>query len=357
MGLKFNSAVGSTLEYIERELRYMSKDPLGGMTYAKYVDRLIDDICGVDNMCTTVIAASRADAVILNVLKSDRGDSVMRLFDPSIHDTRMELLSVILDAIKLSQKAGDREGASYLKRLYAQSVKKTKKLVGGKPSTRESLEKRYPNLTALTGMSAFEDNTFSSFAPPFDEDDYESPFQSLDVSAYADDALDALREGRPMPMPIQSPAPEIKPNTPVNEVMEILQNVERSAGRTLTTSEMIDLIRKIEEHQAEEAEEPDQTQVSTGTEDDSEVMDIEALDEHITNVVVNALKAFGLTPKNTNPEPEKAAAPEKPTIAISPETNTEDLIKLRNGTTAKEDAAPLAQVSETEETQISENGG
>ena len=45
------------------------------------------------------------------------------------------------------------------------------------------------------------------------------------------------------------------------------------------------------------------------------------------------------------------------TIAISPETNTEDLIKLRNGTTAKEDAAPLAQVSETEETQISENGG
>ena len=109
-----------SLRYIEREVRFMVKDQYGNATYAKYADRVIEDACGIPNFCSTVLSSKKPLTVILRAVRGTRGDVLMRFFNASLHDARIEMVMVLAEAIKLRihKNRSSRDAYEYLMKLY-----------------------------------------------------------------------------------------------------------------------------------------------------------------------------------------------------------------------------------------------
>ena len=101
-----------SLRYIEREIRFMVKDQFGNATYAKYADRVIEDACGIPNFCSTVLSSTKPLSAILKVVRGSRGDAIVKFFNVSLHDARIEMVMVLAEASKL------RIHKKYLPNLY-----------------------------------------------------------------------------------------------------------------------------------------------------------------------------------------------------------------------------------------------
>ena len=145
------------LRYIEREIRFMVKDQFGNSTYAKYADRVVEDTCGIPNFCTTVLSSKRPLTAILRAVRGPRGDVIMKFFNVSLHDARIEMVMVLAEAIKLRSQhnKSSRDAHEYLMKLYKKAIKKTVRLITGSKN-KESYKSMYRSLRSFARMDDFD---------------------------------------------------------------------------------------------------------------------------------------------------------------------------------------------------------
>lgn len=227
------------LTYIHRELRFMAIDPSGAANRHRFADKVIEDVTDVPNLCSSSLAAAKPLAPILNAVRGPRGNALMKFFNVSLHDTRMEMTMVVAEATRLqggrSRKTED--AYDYLSSMYRTAVRKARKLVHGRAENQESYLDKYTNLQKFTGFGGAGLNDYDID----DDDDGDTGFFMGD-SGYAEEALNALRNGDPVPMP-QSPwgVSTGYPGAPLEgnaNIINQIRAIEAQIGHPLTDSEL-----------------------------------------------------------------------------------------------------------------------
>ena len=231
------------LRYIEREIRFMVKDQFGNSTYAKYADRVIEDACGIPNFCTTVLSSKRPLTAILRAVRGPRGDVIMKFFNASLHDARIEMVMVLAEAIKLRShhNKASRDAHEYLMKLYKKAIKKTVRLITGSKN-KESYKSMYRSLRSFARMDDFD----------YDEDDEDDDFfsdEEFGDSEFAERCLEAYRDGKLPPEPaIGYSGPKLTGN---EEILGEITAIEAKLGRHLTDAELDRLLCGDEEENVE----------------------------------------------------------------------------------------------------------
>lgn len=120
-----------SFSYIERELRLMSKDQFGGFDNAIYVDKVIDDITKIPNFCTGVFSSINSLAYIAKTVNGPSGSLLLKLFNISLHNTRVELVMLLAEAsrLKKSNKKNERKAFVYLAKLYKMSIRQIMSII------------------------------------------------------------------------------------------------------------------------------------------------------------------------------------------------------------------------------------
>lgn len=219
------------LRYIEREIRFMVKDQFGNSTYAKYADRVVEDACGIPNFCTTVLSSKRPLTAILRAVRGPRGDVIMKFFNASLHDARIEMVMVLAEAIKLRShhNRASRDAHEYLMKLYKKAIKKTVRLITGSKN-KESYKSMYRTLRNFARIDDFDDEDDDDF---FDDEEFGD-------SEFAESCLEAYRDGKLPPEPaIAYSGPKLKGN---EEILGEISAIEAKLGRHLTDAELDKLL-------------------------------------------------------------------------------------------------------------------
>ena len=241
------SKVEQYLTMVNREIAIMSRDQLGSWSRTKFADRVIADVCGIESFASQVLASKNPKAVILNAIRSSRGECLMRLFSEKMHDARLELVDVLTEAVKTSDLVigADPDTHNYLQKLYEKAVKKTRKLVGSKTNTKIQFNTKYPALSRITG--SIDRRNFDYFS---DEDDDNSD-DSYDQ--YVDDYFEALTTGKELPKPIAYREKELDLDLDIDpDILHLIDNIQRRLGRRLSSAEIADIIRNVEEDDEDE---------------------------------------------------------------------------------------------------------
>ena len=241
------------LIYLKRELLMMARDPSGGMGNSTYADRVIEDVTGVEGLTSMVLAAEKPSAILIRIIRGPKSKILDKFFSVDLHDTRMELVQLMVDGSKATRSRIDRENLRYLKRLYTESVKKVAKLCGTKPTQRKMVLDKYSNLAELTGQRD------SDWLPdPFGiDDDDEDDNLGFSISDYATEYFDAIREGRELPtLTPSTERPEISIRSGASEeIRRVLERAERRIGHKLSPAQAAELIAALEEDEDEDDEE------------------------------------------------------------------------------------------------------
>jgi len=229
---------------VKRELMAMSRDQLGSYSRTSYADRVIADVCGIEGFASSVLASRNPSAVILNAIRSARGDCIMRFFSEKMHDARLELVEVLSEAVRAGRSSVmvDRDAHSYLHKLYVKAVKKTRKLVGSKVTKEVRINYDYPELSRITG--SFGHRGFSYFS----DDDEDSDSEDDSYSRYVDDYFEALTTGKDLPKPIAYMSKEPDMDLDIDpDILRLIDNIQRRLGRRLSSAEIADIIREVDD--------------------------------------------------------------------------------------------------------------
>ena len=222
------------LRYIEMEIRFMVRDHFGNPTYTKYADRVILDTCGVSNFCTIVLSSKKPLIAILRAVRGPKGDIIMRFFNASLHDARIEMVMVLAEAAKLAmhRTKASKEAHDYLYKLYRKAIKRTNRLItGGKG--KESYKSMYKALRNYASMDDFDLED--------DDDEDDGFFGPEDNGDYVDACLSAYREGKvPPEIPVHKPY-QFMPTRNMGgneEILKEIASIEAKIGRPLTDMEL-----------------------------------------------------------------------------------------------------------------------
>ena len=223
-----------TLRYIEREVRFMAKDQFGNATHAKYADRVVQDACGISNFCSTVLASKRPLTAILRAVRGPRGDVIIRFFNVALHDTRVEMVMVLAEAIKLRSRSNrdSRDAHEYLFKLYRKAIKRTVKLITGSKN-KESYKSIYRSLRAFAAMDDYEYDEE-------DDDEYFDTFSEFGDSDYAEECLDIYRSGNIPQIEVRH-NPQRMPMinfSDSDEIIKEIAEIQAKLGRELTDREL-----------------------------------------------------------------------------------------------------------------------
>lgn len=224
------------LSYVQRELKFMATDSAGTQNQHKCADKVIYDVVGVPNLCTTALASSRPNAVILNAVRGPRGNALMKFFNCTLHDARIEMTLVVSEATKLKGRKSrkSRDSYDYLSSMYQQAVRKARNLVLGRNDTTTPYRDQFANLARFAGyggagIDGYDDD---------DEYDFTSSIMYGD-DGYAADALDQLRNGQIPPAPPSTWAPAYTPGLTGNDdLIRQIRALEEKIGRPMTESEI-----------------------------------------------------------------------------------------------------------------------
>lgn len=142
-----------TLQYITREIHFMSKDSSGGYNNAIYANKVIEDVCGIKNVCTKVVSSMDPESEVYKFTSGYRGRMLMLFFNISLHDTRMALAELVVEyeLIRMSYDKKSVKAAEYLIKLYRKTVKKVIKLLANARS-KKKYKKMYKNLEDFVDM-------------------------------------------------------------------------------------------------------------------------------------------------------------------------------------------------------------
>lgn len=229
------------LRYIEREVRFMVKDQFGNPTYAKYADRVIEDACGIPNFCSTVLSSKRPLTAILRAVRGPRGDVIMRFFNSALHDTRIEMVMVLAEVVKLRShnNRNSKNAHDYLMKLYRKANKRMVRLITGSKN-KESFKSMYRGLRDFAKMDDFDYDDE-------DEDDIDDYFETnseFGDSDYAEACLNAYRDGKnPPEIDVINPSVRMSPSLKGNEeILSEIAAIESKLGRHLTDAELDNLL-------------------------------------------------------------------------------------------------------------------
>ena len=228
------------LRYIEREIRFMVKDQFGNPTYVKYADRVVEDTCGVPNFCSTVLSSKRPLTAILRAVRGPRGDIIARFFNSALHDTRIEMVMVLAEAIKLRShnNRNSKNAHDYLMKLYRKAIKRMVRLITGSKN-KESYKSMYRGLRDFARMDDYDYD---------DDDEVDEYFDNVNEfgdSEYAEACLDAYRDGKIPPeidlnsRPIKGFNPSLTGN---EEILKEIASIEAKLGRHLSDAELDKLL-------------------------------------------------------------------------------------------------------------------
>lgn len=230
------------LTMVNREVAAMARDQLGSDSRTRFADRVIADVCGIESFASMVLASRNPKAVILNAIRSSRGECLMRFFSEKMHDARQELVDVLIEAVRMSDVRvdSDADTHNYLQKLYEKAVKKTRKLVGSKTTTKIRFNTKYPALSKITGT--YESRRFDYFSDD-EEDEGDDSY-----SNYVDDYFEALATGKEPPKPIAYGSKEPDMDLDVDpDILRLIDNIQRRLGRRLSSAEIADIIRNAED--------------------------------------------------------------------------------------------------------------
>ena len=230
------------LTMVNREIAAMARDQLGSDSRTRFADRVIADVCGIESFASMVLASRNPKAVILNAIRSSRGECLMRFFSEKMHDARQELVDVLIEAVRMSDVRvdSDADTHNYLQKLYEKAVKKTRKLVGSKTTTKIRFNTKYPALSKITGT--YDSRRFDYFSDD-EEDEGDDSY-----SNYVDDYFEALATGKEPPKPIAYGPKEPDMDLDVNpDILRLIDNIQRRLGRRLSSAEIADIIRNAED--------------------------------------------------------------------------------------------------------------
>lgn len=226
------------LRYIEREIRFMVKDQYGNPTHAKFADRVIEDACGIPNFCSTVLSSKRPLTAILRAVRGPRGDILMRFFNARLHDTRIEMVLVLVDATNCRMHTGReaRNSYEYFNKLYRKAMKRMIHMITGSKN-KDSFKSMYRGLRDFAKMDDYD----------YDEDDddeideYFDNVNDFGDSDYAHACLEAYRDGKTPPEihVVDHRKSQLKGN---EEILEEIAAIEAKLGRHLTDAELDKLL-------------------------------------------------------------------------------------------------------------------
>lgn len=216
------------LEYqsrvIEVGIRNLIKDPSATQVYAQYIDRMVFDLCGIPAFCSKSLASKRPLSVIAMEVSGSRGDILVRLFSRSLTKAREEIITLLLDTARcqesLMYSKSLKKTYEYLRNLYVDSIKRLAALIGSTEMMSADIKDRYKVLNGLVN-GASEDDDFDDDDDDDDEKS-ENPFKRL--------------------------TPENLKKINANDqkkVDEMLANVEKKIGRSLTNNEISAVINKF----------------------------------------------------------------------------------------------------------------
>lgn len=233
------TGVEQGLHYIERELHYMVKDQLGNGANIKYVDKIIEDCCGIPHFCTSVVTSKRPLAAILKAVRGPRGVILVRFFNVSLHDTRIDMVMVLAEASKLCnhKNKSARKANAYLMKLYRKSAKKMSRLITvSQGKDEDSYKALYRSLSNFAGITDYDYD---------DEDD--DDFDDVDMhefgdSEFADACLNAYREGKEPPTFKDLGLGSIADAKDGDAALRKIAEIEAKIGRHLTDAELDRLI-------------------------------------------------------------------------------------------------------------------
>lgn len=240
------------LRYIEREIRFMVKDQFGNSTYTKYADRVVEDACGIPNFCSTVLSSKKPLTVILKAVRGPRGDVIMRFFNASLHDARIEMVMVLAEAIKLRtyKNRTSRDTHEYLMKLYRRAIKRTIRLITGSKN-KESYKSLYRSLRSYAKM---DDLDYDDDDEEDEDDEYFDNLGEFGDSDFAEACLDAYRDGKtPSDDSLNLRAGYIgQMNLSGNEeILKEIAAIESRIGRHLTDAELDKLLCGDEDDDSE----------------------------------------------------------------------------------------------------------
>ena len=275
------------LTMIAREIRAMCRDSLGSMSRTRFADRVIADVCGIDNFASSVLASRNPDAVILNAIRGSRGDSLLRLFSEQMHDARLELVTVLFDAVRVG--GTDRDAHEYLQKLYQKAVKKTRKLVGSKTNRKVEFNSKYPALSRLTG--SLDTGSYDFFSDDEEEEGDDGPDA---YNTYVNEYFDALRTGRDLPKPTTYPSPELDMKLDVDpDILATIDRIQRRIGRRLSSAEIADILRKLNDDEEDDL----------GVEPSSKIVGLDPKMQEMVDAVANVVVAKLVTQGATAAQP------------------------------------------------------
>lgn len=217
-----------TLQYVAREIHFMSKDSSGGYNNAIYANKVIEDICGLKNVATKVVCSMEPASEVYKFTSGYKGRMLLLFFNVSLHDTRMALAELIVEyeMIRMSYDKKSVKAAEYLIKLYRKTVKKVLKLL-----TNARSKKKYKKM--YKSLEDFVDADIDDIE--FDED-----------NSY-DDSEDMEEDFDDMPS-LKSPKGHKRSNTFLNklgfdpktpeEVKDAMIQIEEGLGRPLTDDEI-----------------------------------------------------------------------------------------------------------------------
>lgn len=214
-----------TLQYITREIHFMSKDSSGGYNNAIYANKVIEDVCGIKNVCTKVVSSVEPESEVYKFTSGYRGRMLMLFFNISLHDTRMALAELVVEyeLIRMSYDKKSVKAAEYLIKLYRKTVKKVIKLLANARS-KKKYKKMYKNLEDFVDMDINdieldEPNTYEET----DDEDFDTSSLKVPKGRKRSNAfLNKLG---------------LDPKTP-EEIEDAMFRIEESLGRALTDDEI-----------------------------------------------------------------------------------------------------------------------
>ena len=248
------SSVEQYLTMVNREVIAMCRDPLGSLTRISFADRVIADVTDISGFASSVMASTNPLAVILAVYRSaitrNRDQVLVRFFDEQLHEARLELVEVLVEASGSTGRSQiERENHRYLRKLYEKSVKKFVKIIGAPKTKHQEIDDKFPSLGALSGYGRYR-NSYLDIEDDDDDDGYEGSYTD-----YADEYIQALREGRqpPRPRTYAKEEPFFDFGDGQSDIMRLIGNIQEKLGRNLSSAEIINIIREATKGEESEA--------------------------------------------------------------------------------------------------------
>ena len=268
------------IEYIRKEVLFLCKDNMGTFTNVPYVDRMIEDITGISKFATKLIAAENQAAIVINAVRGPRGDQFVKMFNNSLHEARIDMIQVLAEAKKLSfarSKEG-REDYNYISRMYRKGIKNLKVTIRGNEKA-ENYHGSFSSLRSLANMTP--NGNVSTYFIDDDDDDEDEGIFGNDIPEF---------------YPMNSIS--LSGNT---ELLRIIRKVEDRIGRSLSDSELAQLVERYKEDEAEDEDEDD-VDLSDLLGKKSNKIPYDALDQ-ITQAVTSAIMdKLGLTEEDEKKE-------------------------------------------------------